>query len=127
MSATVIPDLTPSRCTSWLGSPASSRSFSSCQIGLIMSAIGRSGFGKEAAGVPGPAMKSWAETDIVNAAAKTTTIVIRITLRITLPVSDAIAVVPEVHSRLRGNERNLLDLNAGTLDNVGPLGDFGFD
>jgi hypothetical protein len=40
-------------------------------------------------------MKSWAETDIVNAVAKTTTIVVRITLRITLPVSDAIAVVPE--------------------------------
>jgi hypothetical protein len=37
-----------------------------------------SGFGKATAGVPDPAMKSCAETDIVNAAAKTATTVIRI-------------------------------------------------
>jgi hypothetical protein len=45
-----------------------------------MSATGRSGFGKPAAGVPGSAMKSCAQTDIVNAVAKTATIIIRITL-----------------------------------------------
>src|SRR5262245_5063250 len=77
MSATVIPDLMPSRRTSWPGSPASSRSFSSCQIGLTMSATGRSGFGKAAAGTPDGA-KSCAAPDTANAAAKTTLIVLRI-------------------------------------------------
>jgi hypothetical protein len=48
----------PSRRTSWLASPASSRSFSSCQIGLTMFATGRSSFGKATAGVPGSARKS---------------------------------------------------------------------
>ncbi len=39
------------------------------------------------------------------------------------------SVSSDVHqdSRLRGNERRLFDLNAGTLDNVGPLRDLGFD
>ena len=78
LSAMVIPELMPSRRTSWRGSPASSRSFSSCQIGLTMSATGRSGLGKAEAGAPDSAMKSCAETDIVNAAAKTTTIAVRI-------------------------------------------------
>jgi hypothetical protein len=45
-------------------SPALSRSFSSCQIGLTMSATGRSGFGKALVGMPDSAMKSWAETEI---------------------------------------------------------------
>jgi hypothetical protein len=31
------------------------------------------------------------------------------------------------HCRLHGNVRKLFDLNAGTLDNVGPLRDLGFD
>ena len=79
MSATVIPDLMPSRRTSWRGSPAPSRSFSLCQIGLTMSATGRSGFGKAVAGVPDPAKNSCAETDIVNMAAKTMASVIRMT------------------------------------------------
>src|ERR1700730_9122126 len=70
MSATVIPDLMPSRRTSWPGSSASSRSYSSCQIGLTMSATGRSAFGKAAAGTPDGAMKSCAPAEIVNAAAK---------------------------------------------------------
>jgi hypothetical protein len=78
MSATVIPDLMPSRRTSWPGSSASSRSFSSCQIGLTMSATGRLGFGKGAAGAPGGARTSCAATDSVNAAARRTPIVIRI-------------------------------------------------
>jgi hypothetical protein len=52
--------------------------FVSCQIGLTMSATGRSGFGKATAGTPGCAMKSCAAPEIVNAAAKTTPIVIRI-------------------------------------------------
>jgi hypothetical protein len=43
-----------------------------------MSATGRSGFGKAAAGAPDCAMKSCAAPEIVNAAAKTTAIVIRI-------------------------------------------------
>ena len=43
-----------------------------------MSATGRSGFGKAAAGVPDCAMKSWAEADIVKAATKTTTIAVGI-------------------------------------------------
>jgi hypothetical protein len=42
-----------------------------------MSATGRSGFGKAAAGVPDPAMKSCAELANVNAAAKMA--VVRIT------------------------------------------------
>src|SRR6516165_7313283 len=79
MSATVIPDLILSRRTSWRGSPASSRSFSLCQIGLTMFATGRSGFGKAAAGVPEPAKNSCAEIDIVKVAATTVAIVIRIT------------------------------------------------
>jgi hypothetical protein len=78
----VIPDLMPSRRTSWTGSPALSRSFSSCQIGLTMSATGRSGFGKATAGTPGGAMKSCGPPEMVNAAAKTTPIVI---IRIMLP------------------------------------------
>jgi hypothetical protein len=57
-------------------SPASSRSFSSCQIGLTMSATGRSGFGKATAGTPDCA--SCAAPEMANAAAKTTPIVIRI-------------------------------------------------
>jgi hypothetical protein len=44
-----------------------------------MSATGRSGFGKAAAGVPDPAKNSRAETDIVNVTAKTVAIVIRMT------------------------------------------------
>jgi hypothetical protein len=44
-----------------------------------MSATGRSGFGKAAAGVPGPAKNSWAETDIAKVAAKTVAIVFRMT------------------------------------------------
>ena len=52
--------------------------FSVCQIGLTISATGRSGFGKTAAGTPDCAMKSCAALDTVNAAAKTTPIVIRI-------------------------------------------------
>ncbi len=55
--------------------------FSSCQIGLIMSAIGRSGFGKAAAGAPGPAKNSCAQTDIANVAAKTAAIAMCIRLR----------------------------------------------
>src|SRR5262245_43313972 len=43
-----------------------------------MSAIGRSGFGKAAAGVPDSGMKSCAETDTVNVAAKKAEIVIDI-------------------------------------------------
>ena len=56
-----------------VGSPAASRSFSSCQIGLTILATGRSAFGKAAAGAPGSAMKSWAEPapDIANTVAKT--------------------------------------------------------
>jgi hypothetical protein len=67
-----MPDLMPSRRTSWLGSPAASRSFSSCQTGLTMLATGRSVFGKAAAGAPGSAVKSWAEPapDIANTVAK---------------------------------------------------------
>jgi hypothetical protein len=45
----------------------------------MMSATGRSGFGKAAAGEPDSAMKSYAQTEIVNAAAKMAAIVIRIT------------------------------------------------
>ena len=71
--------LVPSRPTSCCGSPAASRSFSPCQIGLTMSATGRSGFGKAAPGVPDPAKNSWAGTDIENVAARTIAIVIRMT------------------------------------------------
>src|SRR6516162_8097869 len=39
----------------WLGSPAASCSFSSCQIGLMVSANGR----KRAVDATGSAMKSW--------------------------------------------------------------------
>jgi hypothetical protein len=65
----------------WLAreSPASSRSFSSCQIGLTMFATGRSGFGKAIAGVPRSARKSCEKTDVMNAAAKTAATVIRST------------------------------------------------
>ena len=52
MSATVIPGLMPRRRTSWRDSPAASRSFSPYQIGLTISATGRSGFGKASAGAP---------------------------------------------------------------------------
>src|SRR6516165_4368302 len=52
MSATVIPDLIPSRRTSWRGSPASSRSFSLCQIGLTMFATGRWGHPRVACLLP---------------------------------------------------------------------------
>jgi hypothetical protein len=44
-----------------------------------MSATGRSGFEKAAAGVLDSARNSLAETDIVNVAAKTVAIVIRMT------------------------------------------------
>jgi hypothetical protein len=44
-----------------------------------MSATGRSGFGKAAAGMPDAAKNSCAQTDIVNVAAKTVAIVTRIT------------------------------------------------
>jgi hypothetical protein len=44
-----------------------------------MSATGRSGFGKAVAGLPDSARNSLAETDIVNAVAKTVAIVIRLT------------------------------------------------
>ena len=80
MSATVIPNLIPSRRTSWCDSPASSRSFSSCQIGLTMFATGRSGLGKAVAGMPEPAKNSCAELDIVDVAATIAAIIIRITL-----------------------------------------------
>jgi hypothetical protein len=43
-----------------------------------MSATGRSGFGKATAGTPDCAMKSCAAPEMVNAAAKTTPIVVRI-------------------------------------------------
>ena len=43
---------------------------------LMMSATGRSGFGKATAGKPDPAKNSWAETDIVTVA-KIAIIVIR--------------------------------------------------
>src|SRR5262245_58993863 len=79
MSATVIPDLMPSRRTSWLGSPAASRSFSLCQIGLTISAMGRSGFGNATADAPASAMNSCAELDTVSTATKKAAIVIRIT------------------------------------------------
>src|SRR5580704_16342021 len=66
------------RRTSCCGSPALSRSFSSCQIGLIMSATGRSGFGNASAGTPAPGVASCAKPDIANAAVSTTAIVTRI-------------------------------------------------
>src|SRR5262249_47516798 len=97
MSATVIPNLMPSRRTSWRDSPAASRSFSLCQIGLTISATGRSGFGNATAGAPASAMNSCAEPDTASKAAKTAAIVIRITslasnLRYTryLSISDMI-------------------------------------
>ena len=52
--ATVIWDLMPSRRTSCCASPAASRSFSPCQIGLTMSATGRSGFGRRHPACPIP-------------------------------------------------------------------------
>src|ERR1700730_18356740 len=67
----------PSRRTSWPGSPASSRSFSSCQIGLTMSATGRSGLGNAAAGMPDCAATSCAAPNSVNTAATTAVIVAR--------------------------------------------------
>src|SRR5262249_58137286 len=70
-SATVIPGLMPSKRTSWPGSPASSRAFSSFQIGLTMWATGRSGFGNELAGAPDCAMDSCAAPETVNEVAKT--------------------------------------------------------
>ena len=79
MSATVIPDLMPRRRTSWRGSPAASRSLSSCQIGLTIFAIGRSGFGKTTAGAHASAMNSCADPDTVSVATNTAAIVIRIT------------------------------------------------
>src|SRR5438445_12671785 len=90
MSATVIPDLMPSSRTSWPGSPASSRSFSSSQIGLTMAATGRSGLGKAAAGTPDCAMQSGAAPAMVNAAAKTTVMVVRINdyFRATINMAD---------------------------------------
>jgi hypothetical protein len=45
----------------------------------MMSATGRSGFGNATAGVPDSAMKSCAQTDIVDAAANTATIAFRVT------------------------------------------------
>ena len=65
----VIPGSMPSSCTSWRGSPAASRSSSLRQIGLTISATGRSGFGKAPAGAPDGAMKFWAAPRVVNAAA----------------------------------------------------------
>ena len=49
------------------------------EIGLTISATGRSGFGNATAGTPASAMNSCAEPDTVSAAAKTAAIVIRIT------------------------------------------------
>jgi hypothetical protein len=77
MSATVIPGLMPRSRTSWRGSPAASRSCSPCQIGLTISATGRSGFGKASAGAPDGAMKSWAAPSMVNVAVKPSAIAIR--------------------------------------------------
>src|SRR5690348_2958011 len=67
----------PSRRTSWRGSPASSRFLSSFQIGLTMSATGRSGFGNAVAGAP-DCETSRAAPETVNAAAKAAVIVARI-------------------------------------------------
>ena len=53
------------------------RSFSPCQIGLTISATGRSGFGKASAGAPDGAMKSWAAPRMVHAAVKASAIAIR--------------------------------------------------
>src|SRR5215475_14210493 len=61
----------PSKRTSWPGSPASSRAFSSFQIGLTMWATGRSGFGNELAGAPDCAMNACAAPETVNEVAKT--------------------------------------------------------
>src|SRR5579864_5295743 len=55
--------------TSWRHRAHRPRSFRN-QIGLMISATGRSGFGKTTAGVPGGAMKSWAAPRTVSAAAK---------------------------------------------------------
>ena len=68
----------------WRGSPAASRSFSSCQIGLTMSATGRSGFGKAAAGAPDS--NSCAEPDTVNTAAKTAAIALLYRITNTMPL-----------------------------------------
>ena len=69
----------PSKRTSWPGSPASSRAFSSFQIGLTMWATGRSGFGNELAGAPDCAMNSCAAPETVNEVAKTAVSAARIT------------------------------------------------
>ena len=99
MSATVIPGLMPRSRTSWPGSSAASRSFSLCQIGLMISATGRSGFGKASAGVPDGAMKSWAAPRMVSAAVKASAIAIRsapstANMDIRLPMSIAICAIP---------------------------------
>src|SRR5271156_148083 len=67
MSATVIPGFMPRSRTSCCGSPAASRSFSPRQIGLTISATGRSGFGKAPAGAPEGAIKSCAALRMVAA------------------------------------------------------------
>src|SRR5262249_3827330 len=113
MSATVIPDLMPSRRTSWPGSPASSRSFSSCQIGLTMSATGRSGFGKAVAGTPGGATTSCAAPEMANAAAKTTPIVIRVMRPELLRLGSAEQL--RSNSILSSNETFILQQSSGRV------------
>src|SRR5262249_38440131 len=75
----------PGKRTTWPGSPASSRAFSSFQIGLTMWATGRSGFGNELAGAADCAMNSCAAPETVNEVAITAVSAARI-ITVCMPV-----------------------------------------
>src|SRR5262249_56953492 len=98
----------PSRRTSWPGSPAASRSFSSFQIGLTMRATGRSGLGNPLAGAPDCAMSACAAAT-VNAAARTAAIVARIAAARTRapnePGLDGAKAAPSASAERAGQHR----------------------
>jgi hypothetical protein len=71
MSAMVMPDLMPSRRYDLDRFNRRRRALFHCaKTGLIISATGRSGFGKAEAGAPASAMNSRAEPDIVSKGCK---------------------------------------------------------